>query len=41
VLENTFWILGITSTDAPTLQHPMPDKIFMALAQECATMLAD
>jgi len=34
MLESTFCILGITPTDALTLQHPMPDKNFLTLAQE-------
>ena len=40
MLESTFWILGITSTDASTLQHPVPDNFFLASAQKRASMLA-
>jgi len=40
MLESTFWISGFTSSDAPTLQHPMLAKFFLASVQEQASMLA-
>jgi hypothetical protein len=41
MLESIFWILGITSTGAQTLRHPMPDKIFLASARERAPVFAE